>query len=1120
NAIVSSVPVSVESATGTVNVGLLNSSSDQGNGGIVNLSAAGNVTVGSILSGSIDGSGGDVTLSSSTGSVTAISNGTLTSSSGVSETASAGGIATGTTGSGQGGDITITAPGNIRTGWLLTGSLGSSGLQGGGNVSLTSTGGGIDTTINVSDIDAGLLVDLGLTSTQAALASQIGTELGMIITGSRDGNGGTVNLSAAGDIRTGAIVSGSQNGTGGTVTLTSSGGSIDTSNDAFFSGLTREAWLEGASAAGLASTDTIDFAQDLGFGTGVYTVDELATILDGFSFRLGIITGSEGGTGANVTLTAAGNVTTSNILTTSLDGNSGNISITSSSGAINGQEGVLLSGVNSNLLQSLGLGADLSTVLSYLSQPDVAFGGYITLSLNGNAGNITLNAAGDVLTNYLAASSFSGQPGNISVNSGGNIVIGRLLSNLANGIFPAEFSNLTDDRANQLADLVSRGVLNSSGSTSGGSIDIQATTSITTGAVNSSSTLGSGGSVLLDPSGDIEVYSINAQGGTQLGSSSSGVTGGNVTIATQSNFRALGSFTDQNGISASISTAAPGGGGRISISHGGNGTTPFTVGQALSSGSGGGNGVVGAITSGNFTIFPYNIDPTTAASLANGNPFLIAPESGYFFTERFPLDGFDNAIGSIGLFSVDRPVSPVPPVPTIPPEVVVDSCEELGVCGQPGGGISQDGQVLSIDEARDILALIEQRSGVKPALIYVSFEAPDFILQRQAAAVEFERDEARFSEQYEQHLNVPNRFQGSPLQIAPTDRDILQLLVVTSSEEPFLVSVPDATRERVLFNGGRMIDAIIDQEPEGVYLRSSQQLYSQLVAPIRAALEEREVENLVFIMDNSLRLLPVAALHDGEQYLIEKYSVGLMPSLSLTDTRFVDIKEVGLLAMGADTFSDEAPLPSVPTELSVISELWNAPEPLLNNRFTLENLRSARSNQRYGILHLATHGDFNPGAANQSYIRFGDRRVTLDQLRTLRLYDPTVELMVLSACRTAVGNPDAELGFAGLAHQAGVKTALGSLWYVGDQATLGLMTGFYDNLRTAPIKAEALRQAQLAMLRGEISLEDGAINIQSSDASGLQFPLRGEVIEVLQALPVDLRHPYAWSAFTMIGSPW
>jgi CHAT domain-containing protein len=127
--------------------------------------------------------------------------------------------------------------------------------------------------------------------------------------------------------------------------------------------------------------------------------------------------------------------------------------------------------------------------------------------------------------------------------------------------------------------------------------------------------------------------------------------------------------------------------------------------------------------------------------------------------------------------------------------------------------------------------------------------------------------------------------------------------------------------------------------------------------------------------------------------------------------------------------------------------------------------------------------------------------------------------MVLSACRTAVGNPEAELGFAGLAHQAGVKTALGSLWYVGDQATLSLMTSFYANLREAPIKAEALREAQLAMLRGGVSLENGTISINRGNGEQ-QFPLLGEALEAIEALPVDLKHPYAWSAFTMIGSPW
>ena len=1106
-AIVSNVPVTAGDSTGTVNVGILNAGSDQGNGGTVSLSAAGNVEVGLILTGTVDGNGGNVTIASTNGSVSAISSGSLTSSTGVTESAEAGAIVTGTAGAGQGGNVTITAPGNIRTGWILTGSLGGNLLSpagtslvaGGGNVSLTSTAGTIDTTINVSNIDASLLVDLGLTASQATLASQVGTELGLIVTGSQNGDGGTVNLNAASDIRTGAIISGSQNRNGGAVTLTSSSGAIDTSNDQLLSGATREAWLAGAEAAGLATTDTVSLS-DLGLSDDTsplsdtngnpYTVDQLATLLDGVSLRLGVITGSEDGTGGAVTFTANGDVKTSNIITASLNGNGGAIQLTSTTGAIDGQEAILANNVDSSLLQALGLEGDAATVIDYFSDPTVALGGYITLSLNGNAGSITLNAAGDVLTNYLVASSFSGRGGNISITSGGTIDIGRVVSNASNGIFPSELNGLTDDRADQIARLLARGSTNSSGSTGAGNISIQAETSITADGINSSSDLGNGGNVLLDPTGDIEVYTINTQGGS----------GGNVTIATDSNFRALGTFNDRNGIPASISTAGNPNGGRISITHGGNGEVAFKLGDASL------NGTAGAITSGNFTIFPAGFSTESATTLTRGNPFLIAPSEGYFLTERL-ANGFDNATGAIGIFTLDRE------------REIENNCEVLATCSKtkiPDNAIgiaSSEGRVLSIDEARDILALVEERSGIKPALIYVNFESTNF--QLLGAADQFSNDEAKFSQAFEQHLDIPDRLDGLALNLVPSDKDQLRILVVTANEDPYLVSVPGATRDQVVFSGNQMWNSIFNQEPEAVYLRPSQQLYNQLIAPISAVLEERKVQNLVFIMDNSLRLLPLAALHDGKQYLVEKYSVGLMPSLSLTDTRFVDIKDVQVLAMGADEFSDEAPLISVPDELNLITNLWSAQAPLINDDFTIENLRSARSAQRYGILHLATHGDFNAGSIDQSYIRFGDRRVTFDQFRTLKLNDPPVELMVLSACRTAVGSVEAELGFAGLANQAGVKSALGSLWYVGDQATLGLMTSFYESLREAPIKAEALREAQLAMLKGEVTLSGGQINTPRGS-----FPLRSDVAETLQNVPTDLTHPYAWSAFTMIGSPW
>jgi CHAT domain-containing protein len=127
---------------------------------------------------------------------------------------------------------------------------------------------------------------------------------------------------------------------------------------------------------------------------------------------------------------------------------------------------------------------------------------------------------------------------------------------------------------------------------------------------------------------------------------------------------------------------------------------------------------------------------------------------------------------------------------------------------------------------------------------------------------------------------------------------------------------------------------------------------------------------------------------------------------------------------------------------------------------------------------------------------------------------PQVELLVLSACRTAIGDIDVELGFAGLAVQAGVKSALASLWYVDDGGTLALMSGFYHQLSQpdVTIKALALRRAQIAMLRGESRVENGQLYVP-----GLSTPI---------PLPSGLResqdftHPYYWAAFTMIGSPW
>jgi CHAT domain-containing protein len=133
-------------------------------------------------------------------------------------------------------------------------------------------------------------------------------------------------------------------------------------------------------------------------------------------------------------------------------------------------------------------------------------------------------------------------------------------------------------------------------------------------------------------------------------------------------------------------------------------------------------------------------------------------------------------------------------------------------------------------------------------------------------------------------------------------------------------------------------------------------------------------------------------------------------------------------------------------------------------------------------------------------------------MQEMRWNKPPAELLVLSACQTAVGDQDVELGFAGLAIQSGVKSALASLWYISDRGTLALMSEFYQQLKTASTKAEALQKAQVAMIQGKVRLQQGELLIS-----------RGEVAlppSLVSNTEEDLSHPYYWSGFTLIGNPW
>ncbi|MEL6901158.1 MAG: CHAT domain-containing protein [Cyanobacteria bacterium J06606_4] len=349
--------------------------------------------------------------------------------------------------------------------------------------------------------------------------------------------------------------------------------------------------------------------------------------------------------------------------------------------------------------------------------------------------------------------------------------------------------------------------------------------------------------------------------------------------------------------------------------------------------------------------------------------------------------------------------------------------------------------------------------------------------------------------------------------------DHLHLVLLTPSGEPIvrdLYDVPeDLLRQTVS-------DFHLEMHGSARNMRAARQLHSWLIAPFESEhLQAEDIDTLLFCLGNGLRTLPLAALHDGEQFLIEKYALTRIPAFNLIQTDYSPLSAGQVLAMGASEFQSLNPLPAVPTELGNIVDTWKVNQPaeeqrtgqsFLNPDFTLPNLVEQMELQSPQVVHLATHAVFSRGTPEDSYIQLWDSQLTLGDIREVNWQDPSVELLVLSACRTAIGDDSAELGFAGITLQSGAKSVLASMWNVSDTGTLALMSEFYDQLGTTTTKAEALRQAQLKMLRGEVTAENGQLRLSRGDVD-MSGEWGQEDIN-------DLASPYYWAAFTMVGSPW
>jgi CHAT domain-containing protein len=276
--------------------------------------------------------------------------------------------------------------------------------------------------------------------------------------------------------------------------------------------------------------------------------------------------------------------------------------------------------------------------------------------------------------------------------------------------------------------------------------------------------------------------------------------------------------------------------------------------------------------------------------------------------------------------------------------------------------------------------------------------------------------------------------------------------------------------------------------PESQRLENFQKVYDWSIRPMEADLEANRIQTLVFVLNDTLRNLPMAALYDGKQYLIEKYAVALTPGLQLLEPRPIDPSRLNVFLGGlSESREGFTALPEVRSEVSQIEREISS-QVRLDRDFTTAALRTALLGANRPVLHLATHAQFSSNA-DDTYIVTWDGKIKVSELGVLlgsrdERRSRAIELLVLSACQTAKGDSRATLGMAGLAVKSGARSAIATLWSIRDRSTADLMAKFYKHLISpGTSKAEALRQAQLSLLHGS-----------------------------------DFSHPYFWAPFVLVGN--
>lgn len=304
---------------------------------------------------------------------------------------------------------------------------------------------------------------------------------------------------------------------------------------------------------------------------------------------------------------------------------------------------------------------------------------------------------------------------------------------------------------------------------------------------------------------------------------------------------------------------------------------------------------------------------------------------------------------------------------------------------------------------------------------------------------------------------------------------------------------------------------------------AAQDLYSLILAPVADDLDAARARTILWSLDGQLRHLPVAALHDGERYLVEKYGSGLFSSVGKGNHKSTswNALAVGVSKEHIANGHRFGALRHVPSELSAIVREKDSSrgilpgEVKLDGQFTWRAAKEALLAKSHTVVHIASHFEFEPGNMASSFLLLGDgNTLSLGELRKERELFHNVDLLTLSACNTAAEGDGREVdSFAKIVQAQGAESVLATLWSVNDPSTSQLMGRFYAVHEATPntSKSEALREAQLELLHGGSTMSLGAREAKSGR----------EVHTGITAKPIrsgrDYSHPYYWSPFILMG---